>query len=343
MAPALPQLSPLWRNGLRIWLATTLTSGILLWSGREPVLTVALVLAVLLVNENDLTPARSIGQLVAGVLIGILMAFVLHQLSTSWVVLGIALLLTGVLIRGLGLLKGLSMGYTGCWALDVIHQGNQVNWALIFDVAFAAVVGILMAQFATWALWPRRPLQQVPAVEADLASQLGQQITAMQQWLVQGGPPPPPLRSQELITKIQLLQQLQNQRQGQFAPAHTPNTRLLRRWSQLGSQWRQLLRQWLLLEPLLLQLPAPLPAHGANPLLLNSLADLKACLQTHAGPAAELISGDEAQRWLAEAAALGASKPLLLAIGQQAKTLRQLLRSRTLLRGAIEHLESVSP
>jgi hypothetical protein len=45
-------------------------------------------MAVLFVNENDLTPARSIGQLLAGALIGILTATVLHELSTSWVVLG---------------------------------------------------------------------------------------------------------------------------------------------------------------------------------------------------------------------------------------------------------------
>ena len=78
MAAALPSLSPLWRNSLRIWLASTLTIGILFWSGRSHLLGVALMLAVLFVNENDLTPARSIGQQVAGALIGILTAIVLH-------------------------------------------------------------------------------------------------------------------------------------------------------------------------------------------------------------------------------------------------------------------------
>jgi hypothetical protein len=338
MALALPQLSPLWRSSLRIWLAATLTIGILLWSGRGQVLSVALVMVVMLVNENDLTPARSIAQLVACALIGILVAFVLHELSTSWVVLGIALLLTGVLIRGLGLLKGLGMGYSGCWALTLIHQGNQVNWALIFDVAFAAVVGILMAQAATWALWPRRPLQQLPALEAGIAAQLAQQIGAVQQWLAQGGAPPPPLRSQELLPSIQLLQQLNDQRQGK--PASTPLARQLRRWSQSGSLWRQLLRQWLLLEPLLQQLPAPLAAHGPDQLLLSSLADLKALLQPRPAPAPASIHGGDPQRWLDQATALGASQPLLLAIGQQTKTLRLLLQGRELLKGSIEQLSS---
>lgn len=190
MASGSLSFSPLLRNSLRIWLASTLAIGIFFWSGRSHVLPLALVMAVLFVNENDLTPARSIGQQVAGALIGILIAIVLHELSTSWPMMGIALLLTGVLMRSLGLLKGVSTGYLCCWAVELMHSGNQVNWAEIFDLAFAAVVGILMAQMATWALWPHRPLQQLPALEARIASQLGAQITAMQQWLSSGGTPP---------------------------------------------------------------------------------------------------------------------------------------------------------
>jgi uncharacterized membrane protein YgaE (UPF0421/DUF939 family) len=201
MASGSLSFSPLWRNSLRIWLASTLAIGILFWSGRSHVLPLALVMAVLFVNENDLTPARSIGQQVAGALIGVLIAIVLHELSTSWPMLGIALLLTGVLVRSLGLLKGVSTGYLCCWAVELMHRGNQFNWAEIFDLAFAAVVGILMAQMATWALWPHRPLQQLPALEARIASQLGAQITAMQQWLSSGGTPPAALRSQDLDRK----------------------------------------------------------------------------------------------------------------------------------------------
>jgi len=322
MAHALPSMSPLWRNSLRIWLATTLTTGIMLWTGRSQVLGLALIVAVLFVNENDFTPARSIGQQLAGALLGILTATVLHEISTGWVMLGISLLLTGMLLRGLGLLKGLSTGYLSCWALELMHHGNQVNWAQIFNMALAVVVGILMAQLATWALWPRRPQQQLSAMEAGIASQLGLQINAMQQWLRHGGPPPPALRSQELLPRIQLLQQLHGQRQG--------------RWDEAGNLWRQLLRQWLLLEPLLRQLPAPLPqqASGPPPLLLNTLADLMQRLQAEPTHGPQQSNGSAPALWLEHATNVGASKPLLLAIGQQCQTLQQLLHSRALLQAS---------
>ena len=339
MAAALPSLSPLWRNSLRIWLASTLTIGILFWSGRDQVLGVALVMAVLFVNENDFTPARSIDQLVAGALIGILTAIVLHEISTSWLVLGLALLLTGVLVRSLGLLKGLSTGYLGCWIVELMHRGNQFNWALIFDLAFAAVVGILMAQIATWALWPHRPLQQLPALEARIASQLEAQITAMQQWLSSGGTPPAALRSQDLLPSIQLLQQLRDQTKGLAMPAHTKQ--VMSRWAQTSSLWRQVLRQWLLLEPLLRQLATPLPAASPQPLLWSSLGELAGCLHDPPDAAPVPSPSSPAQLWLEEAKHLGAPQPLLLAIGQQCQDLKQLLHSRALLQASLQQrLES---
>ncbi len=336
MAAALPSLSPLWRNSLRIWLATTLTIGILFWSGRDQVLGVALIMAVLCVNENDLTPARSTGQLVAAALIGILTAIVMHEISTSWVMLGKALLITGVLVRSLGLLKGLSYGYLSCWAVELMHRGNQFNWAMIFNLAFAAVVGILMAQIATWALWPRRPLQQLPALEAWIANQLEAQILAMQQWLDSGGEPPAALRSQDLLPSIQLLQQLRDQNQGLPMPAHTQHR--LSRWAQAGSIWRQVLRQWLLLEPLLRQLDTPLPAGSPQPLLRNALASLAGSLKTQPTAAPAPILSSPARDWLEEAGRLVAPQPLLLAIGQQCHVLEQLLRSRALLRAGLAQL-----
>lgn len=338
MALSLPGLSPLWSNSLRIWLATTLTIGIMLWSGRGHVLGLALVMVVLFVNENDVTPARSIGQLVAGALIGILTATVLHELSTSWVVLGIALLLTGVLVRILGLFKGLSTGYLSCWALELMHRGNAVNWALIFDLAFAAVVGILMAQMATWALWPRQPLQQLPALEAGIASQLGAQIVAMQQWLGRGGAPPPALRSQDLLPSILQLQQLRDQTKGLSMPAHTK--RLLGRWAQAGSLWRQVIRQWLLLEPLLRQLSTPLPDINPQPLLHNALAEFAERLQAPPNAAPEPSNAVTSQLWLDQAGSLGVPQPLLLAIGQQCQELHQLLYSRALLRSSLVQLSA---
>ncbi len=273
----------------------------------------------------------------------------LHELSTNWVVLGIALLLTGVLIRILGLLKGLGTGYLGCWALDLMHRGNQVNWGVIFDLAFAAVVGILMAQMATWALWPRRPLQQLPALEARIASQLETQIRALQQWLGSGGTPPAVLRSQDLLPSIQQLQQLRDQDQGVAMPAHTK--RLLSRWAQAGSLWRQVLRQWLLLEPLLRQLATPLLDDAPQPLLHSTLTDLAERLQVQPSLAADLSNAEPnnvepsnagtAQLLLEQAGSLGAPQPLLLAIGQQCQELHQLLRSRALLNAALARLTAL--
>ena len=336
MAAALPSLSPLWRNSLRIWLASTLTIGILFWSGRDQVLPVALIMAVLCVNENDFTPARSSGQLMAAALIGTLTAIVLHEISTSWAMLGKALLITGVLVRSLGLLKGLSYGYLSCWAVELMHRGNQFNWAMIFNLAFAAVVGILMAQIATWALWPRRPLQQLPALEAWIANQLEAQILAIQQWLDSGGEPPAALRSQDLLPSIQLLQQLRDQNQGLPMPAHTQHR--LSRWAQAGSIWRQVLRQWLLLEPLLRQLEPPLPAGSPQPLLRNALASLAGSLKTQPTAAPAPILSSPAHDWLEEAGRLVAPQPLLLAIGQQCHVLEQLLHSRALLSAGLAQL-----
>lgn len=79
-------------------------------------------------------------------------------------------------------------------------------------------------------------------------------------------------------------------------PANTKT--LLSRWGQSGSIWRQLLRQWLLLEPLLLQLQTPLPCQGTDLLLLSRLRDITQRLQSP--PTLEPLPSDrnEAQLWL---------------------------------------------
>ena len=331
MAAALPALSPLWRNSLRTWLAATLTIGIMLWSGRSSVMLLGLLVAVLFINDNELTPLRFVSQMVGGALIGILTAVVLHQISSGWLITALGLLITGALVRGLGLLKGLSMGYMGCWALEVMGFGKHFNWALIFDLAFTVVVGIAMAQLATWAFWPKRPLQQLPLLERQLSEELSRQVGWMRQWLSDGGTPPPTLRSQELLPQILLLQQLRDQRRESHTPARV--RRLSYRWAQTGSIWRQLLRQWMLLEPLLLQLAAPLQTGG---LLQERLASLEHSLQTPA-PAGQTVRLTSVEAWLAEAREGQSSAPLLLAIAQQLDQLEQLLHSRALLRQAIEH------
>jgi hypothetical protein len=256
---------------------------------------------------------------------------VLHQITSGWLITAIGLLITGALVRGLGLLKGLSMGYTGCWALEVIGYGKHFNWALIFDLAFTVVVGIGMAQLATWAFWPKRPLQQLPLLERELCEQLSGQMGLMRQWLSDGGTPPASLRSQDLLPQILVLQQLRDQRRERPTPARV--RRLSARWAQTGSIWRQLLRQWMLLEPLLLQLAAP-PHPGG--LLQEKLQKLEHSLQNPvSGPQPLQLIGAEA--WLSEARANQSSAPLLLAIAQQLNQLEQLLHSRALIRQAIEH------
>jgi uncharacterized membrane protein YgaE (UPF0421/DUF939 family) len=331
MATALPALSPLWRNSLRTWLAATLTIGIMLWSGRSSVMLLGLLVAVLFINDNELTPLRFVSEMVGGAVIGILTAVVLHQISSGWLITALGLLITGALVRGLGLLKGLSMGYMGCWALEVMGYGKHFSWALIFDLAFTVVVGIAMAQLATWAFWPKRPLQQLPLLERQLSEELSRQVGWMRQWLSDGGTPPPSLRSQELLPQILLLQQLRDQRRESHTPAGV--RRLSSRWAQMGSIWRQLLRQWMLLEPLLLQLAAPLQTGG---LLQERLASLEHSLQTPA-PAGQTVRLTSVEAWLAEAREGQSSAPLLLAIAQQLDQLEQLLSSRALLRQAIEH------
>ncbi|MBW0166702.1 MAG: hypothetical protein KXJ49_04325 [Vulcanococcus sp.] len=330
MTAALPALSPLWRNSLRTWLAASLTIGIMLWSGRSNVMMLGLLMAVLFINDNDLTPVRNVGQLVGGALIGILTAVVLHQFSSGWLVTAIGLLITGCLVRGIGLVRGVSMGYMGCWALEVIGYGKHFNWALIFDLAFTVVVGIAMAQVATWAFWPRRPLQQLPALERGLCQQLREQIERMEQWLEHGGPPPAALRSQTLLPQILQLQQLRDQRRNTPTPQHVQN--LSSRWAQTGSLWRQLLRQWLLLEPLLLELTPPLEASSRLRQSLNSL-DLQLQPVAATSPHAEQPSP---QAWLEEARRSNISPPMILAIAQQLEQLQLLLHSRGLVRQAIE-------
>lgn len=337
MSTALPDLSPLLRNSLRTWLAATLTIGIILWSGRSGVMLLGLLVAVVFINDNALTPLRFVSQMVGGALIGILTAVVLHQISSGWLITALGLLITGALVRGLGLLQGLSMGYMGCWALEVVGDGKHFSWALIVDLAFAVVVGIAMAQLATWAFWPRRPLEQLPLLERQLCEQLSRQVGLVRQWLVNGGAPPPALRSQELLPQILLLQQLQAQRRNRPSPAQT--RRLSSRWAQMGGLWRQLLRQWMLLEPLLLQLATPLRSGG---LLQKRLQNFEQCVLTprQAWPAGQLAS---AEAWLAEAHQQQCSPPLLLAIAQQLDQLEQLLHSQTLLRQAIKPEGETTP
>ena len=323
-----PALSPLWRNSLRTWLAATLTIGIMVWSGRAGVMLLGLLVLVVFINNDEVMPLRSSAQLVGGSLIGIVTSGVLHAITGGWLVTALALLITGALVRQLSLIKGLSMGYLSCWAVEIMGAGRHFDRALIVDLALSVLVGIATAQLATWTFWPRRPLQQLPALERDLCLQLSQQIRLIRQWLTHGGSPPAPLASQTLLPSILVLQQLRPPGHDSGRP---PGWTLTARWAQTGDIWRQLLRQWMLLEPLLLELPAPLDA-GA--LLQQSLRSLESSLQGGDRQVAAARLG-AIQEWLAEASRLQAPAPLLLAIALQLDQLQHLLFSRCLLRQSI--------
>ena len=329
-------LSPLWRNALRLWLAATLTIGILHWCGQTAQMGWALVLAVIFINENDISPLRSLGEILLAALVGILTGLVVHHIASGWLMLAVGLLVSGALVRALGLLRGLSMGYLMSWAVGTSPAAASPNWALFQQLGLCVLVGTLSAQAATWLFWPRSPLRQLPALERSLAVQLEDQIVLVQRWLLEGGASPPSLRSRQLLPQIQQLQQLR--RSSEQISSLRREGRLLRRWAQLGDIWRQLLRQWLLLEPLLQELPAPLLGGSQHALLLERIEALRARLQSGSDAPTSRISDAAAQDWLAEADRLGVSRPLVLALSMQCHELEQLLRSRSLLRRGIERM-----
>lgn len=331
-------LSPLWRNALRLWLAATLAIGILQWCGQTVQLGWALILAVLFINENDTSPLRSLGEIMAAALVGILTGLVVHHIASGWLTLALALLITGALVRGLGWLKGLSMGYLMSWAIATSPAASQFSWELFYQLGLSVLVGTLTAQAATWLFWPRSPLRQLPALECSLAAQLAQQITLVERWLQEGGAHPPPLRSRQLLPQIQQMQQLR--RAGDQITSPRREGRLRRRWAQLGDIWRQVLRQWLLLEPLLQELPAPLLDATQQDLLLQRIQVLRGRLQPEADASMPLTAPAEAQVWIAEADRLQVSRPLFLALSLQCHDLEQLLRGRALLRSGIERILS---
>jgi len=333
-------LSPLWRNALRLWLAATLSIGILQWSGQSAQLGWALVLAVIFINENDLSPLRSLAEILAAALVGILSGLVVNHIASGWLMIAVGLLVSGALVRALGLLKGLSMGYLMSWAIGTSPAGSQFSWTLSYQLGLSVVVGTLCAQVATWVFWPRSPLRQLPALERGLAAQLQDQIRLVRRWLQVGGPPPTSLRSRQLLPQIQQLQQLRGASRSMGTSRR--KSRLLRRWAQAGDIWRQLLRQWMLLEPLLLQLPAPLAEASPQPLLLR-LEALQDRLQADGAAADALRPTTPAQAWISEADRLQASRPLLLALALQCQQLERLLRGRALVRGGIERLLAADP
>jgi hypothetical protein len=328
-------LSPVWRHSLRLWLATSLSAGIMLWSRQDGTLFLALIMAITFINENDRAPLRTIAVLMGAAVVGVLTGLVVQAITTAWPVLALALLASGALLRWLRLSPGQSMGYLATWAM-VTSGGGSFRWSIAASSLYAIVVGIVCAQLSTWVFWPRRPLQQLPGLERGLAGQLIAQIARVGQWIQTGGPPPPRLRSQDLLPLIQQMlemPQVRGRREEQ----------LVSRWGQVGAIWNQILRQWLLLEPLLLELPAPLTAASRSSLLMGQLQALEQGLQEGGATAAVLLpefASSAAALWLEEADRLQISRPLLLALALQCAELQKLLHSRALMRRGIGRLGS---
>ena len=321
-------LNPTVRSALRLWLAATLAIGITLWTGRQSTMMLALILVALFVNENQIAPARQMVQLLGGAIVGVITALVLFQFSSGWLMLSLTLLATGLVARALGLSQGLSTAYLCAWAVLVMGRGAQFNGHMVFNLVLPALVGVLTAQFATWLVWPRLRRNRLEALDAQVAGRLGRQLESLRTWLATGGNPPPALHSAELLPTIQELQQLSS-----TSAASVPAP-MRRRWVQLGTLWREVLRQWLLLEPQLNALPAPLPA-SLPPVLHHALDRLERQLQGATNPTGphNVITAAHWQQWGAQA---GAPPLVPLALGLQLAQLHGVLHSQVLVRQAIQ-------
>lgn len=318
------------RSALKLGLAAVLAIGITQWSGRDSTLMMALMGVVLFVNENDTAPARRVFQIFGGAAIGVITGVPIFGFSRGWLALAVALLATGLLIRVLRLQAGLGTAYLCCWAALVMVHGSHFEIAVVFNLVLPFVIGTLAAQFATWLVWPKLRRRRMEQLDLQIAARFRRQLEQLQRWLRVGGAPPAVLQSSEVLPAIQQLQQLGGTRSTALPPE------MQQRWRQLGTLWGQALKHWLLLEPQLHALPAPLPA-ALPPLLSNTLVELDQQLQpsgastTAALPAAAIRS----RQWQEWGQAAGAPVLVPLALGGQLDQLLRLLHSQTLVRGCL--------
>jgi len=318
------------RSALKLGLAAVLAIGITQWSGRSNTLMMALMGVVLFVNENETAPVRRVFQLFGGAVIGVIAGLLIFGFSRGWLALAVALLATGLLIRVLRLQAGLGTAYLCCWAALVMVHGNRFEIGVLFNLVLPFVIGTLAAQFATWLVWPKLRRRRMEQLDQQIAARFQRQLQGLQVWLSHGGPPPAVLHSSELLPAIQQLQQLGGTRSTALPP------QLQQRWRQMGTLWRQVLRQWLLLEPQLHALPAPLPA-GLPPLLSGTLEQLDRQLIPGAAPTAGALPPESAraQQWQAWGEAAGTPVLVPLALGMQLDQFSRLLRSQALLRNCL--------
>jgi hypothetical protein len=305
--------TPTLRAALRLAIGAALAIAMVFWSGRGDRVFLAVIAVVMFATESRSLPwSALLSQFAAGV-VGILTALVLFQLADGWLMLSVVLLVVALLLEVLRLQSGRSLALLLAWGVLVMDPQRAFNIATVFDLALSFMIGLLSARFATALIWPQRPGSRVAALDRNLSARLIDQVSRVQQWLVQGGTRPPQLASAEFLPVVLELQ-------------HPPSR-------QLGLLWRQILRHWLLLEPQLLALSAPL-SHPAGQLLLRRLDGFKAVLTTAAvagdAKAAVVPTPQESTSWRIDLT----SELIALAIGQQLDALDQLLHSQRLLRGS---------
>lgn len=314
----LQTLHPAVRNALRVALASALTIAATLWSGRGSTLTYGMLAAVLFVNDRQYQPGRQALQQVAGIVIGVVVALVLYPFSNGWFMLSIALLCAGLVARGLGMAGGIGLANLACWEMLTFCQCDRFEVRLLVNYIVPGLIGMAAALFATWVVWPPQPRMQVRQLDQRLSARLQAQLQGLRRWLETGAEPPLLLHTSEMLPPIQDLQQL----------ARGP----LRRWGQLALLWRQVLRQWILLEAQIRSLP-PLPGTPLQQQLLDRLQWLAAA--DHGGVRQDWPLATPEQ-WLVWSRSSDVAQLQSLAIGLQLEQLRCLLRSQGLLRTALQ-------
>jgi hypothetical protein len=278
------------------------------WSGRGDRVFLALITVVLYVTDSRPQPWRLLVRQFAGAVVGILTALVLFQLADGWLMLSVVLLVVALLIEALQLQAGRSMALLLAWGVLEMDLTRAFNIATVFDLVLVFVIGLLSARVATVLVWPERPGLRIRMLDQTIYAHLHTQIGGVRHWLQQGGPSPKPLLSAEMLPAVVELEQSSAR--------------------QLGLLWRLIVRQWLLLEPQLLGLPAPL-THPAGLLLLQRLEQIAAALSDpNAAQPSPVALLPESPPWPTDTI----SRLIALAIEQQLNTLDQLLHSQGLLR-----------
>lgn len=305
---ATPALATTLRASLRLAIAAALAIAMVLWSGRGARVFLALIAVVIYVSDSRPQPWRLLARQFAGAVVGILTALVLFQFADGWLMLSVVLLVVALLIEALQLQAGRNLALLLAWGVLEMDLTRAFNIATVFDLVLVFVIGLLSARLSMALVWPEQPGLRLRTLDQTVHSRLQDQIVQVQLWLRQGGPAPTPLQSAELLPVVLELEQSSAR--------------------QLGLLWRLILRQWLLLEPQLLRLPAPL-THPAGGLLLERLEQIgRALADPSADQPAPVALVPEHPPWRTDTMSL----LIALAIEQQVGTLSQLLHSLGLLR-----------